>query len=299
MPPTPSRSPAHVTTSTLYGPHVTIECRRLTGRFGAEVSQVRLAGVDDRGAKDLRDALHEHLVLVFRDQVLGDDEQLAVARRLGAPYVHPIAREFGATEARVEHIVDDVDHHPYQDQWHTDVSFVDEPPRYGSLRAVDLPESGGDTLWLDARAAYDSLPDHVRASIEEVRALHAPGIAKAFAAKAGGDVARAISEKFPGVEHPVVVEHRESGRRCLYVNEGFTKRIVGLPDDEERALRHRLFHHLRNPNHQLRHTWRPGDVVLWDEQATQHFAVADFLPARREMARITIAGGARPEKETP
>jgi taurine dioxygenase len=269
-----------------------LACRPITGHFGAEVSGVRLDSLDERTVGSVVDALHEHLVLVFHDQHLDDETQLALARALGDPYVHPIARTHGVTDAIVEHIVDDREHRPFQDQWHTDISWIDEPPAYGVLRAVELPERGGDTCWLDARAAHDALPDAQRAALEGRTAHHAIGMGTAFADKAGTDVLAAMREQFPGVHHPVVRVHEPSGRRCIYVNEGFTASI----DGDDGSLLASLLGHVRNPNFQMRHRWRPGDVVLWDERATQHFAVADFWPRRREMARITV--GARSERAT-
>jgi alpha-ketoglutarate-dependent taurine dioxygenase len=271
---------------------VAIAREPLTGQFAAEVQGIDLAAVDDTTAEEILDALEEHLVLVFRDQHLDDETQLALARRLGEPYVHPIAREFGATEALVEHIVDDEAHRPYQDQWHTDISWVPEPPTYAVLRAVDLPTRGGDTCWLDARAALDTLSATTRARLDGRTARHAVGMGTAFADKAGPEILATLRERFPGVDHPVITLHPPSGRACLFVNEGFTQAI----DGDDGSLIAELFHHLRNPNHQFRHHWRAGDVVLWDERATQHFAVADFWPARREMARITIraAGASHP-----
>ena len=259
----------------------------ITGHFGADVTGVDLRAIDDATLAELVDRLHEHLVLFFHDQSLDDGAQLDLARRIGEPYMHPIALEFGARDALVEHIIDDEQHRPFQDHWHTDISWIGTPPTYGFLRAIELPPTGGDTCWLDARAAHDTLPDELRDRVDALAAHHHIGMGTAFSDKAGDDTMRSVREKFPGVKHPVVTTHPPSGRKCLYVNEGFTDSIGG----DDGILLGQLLHHLRTPNIQLRHSWRAGDVVIWDERATQHYAVADFWSARREMARITI--GAR------
>jgi taurine dioxygenase len=257
------------------------------GHLGAEVTGVDLGQLTDDDVRRIEDLLHEHLVLVFRDQHLDDDAQFAFARRLGGPYLHPLARVAGR-EARCEHIVDDVEHPPYQDVWHTDVSWDPEPPTYGTLRAVDLPSRGGDTIFASAYAAYDGLSPTMQAMLEPLRALHTMGVGTAFVIKAGAEAVARAREAFPGAEHPVVGVHPATGRRYLYVNAGFTESIVGLRPVESDALLQMLVAHAAHPNYQYRHHWRLGDVVVWDERCTQHFAVADYLPERREMGRAVV-----------
>lgn len=260
----------------------------VAGRLGARVEGLDLAAPLDPATRDaLLELLDEHLVLHLPGQHLDDAGQLTFALAFGSPYVHPIGRANGA-EVRCEHIVDDVDHPPYQDVWHTDVSWDTTPPTYGTLRAVDLPERGGDTIWSNAHAAYESLSPTMQAMLEPLTALHTMGAGRAFVAKAGADVVARVREQFPGTEHPVVGVHPRTGRRYLNVNRGFTAAIVGLHPDESDALLAVLFDHAADPNLQFRHQWSMGDVVIWDERATQHFAVADYMPARREMARVAV-----------
>ncbi len=132
--------------------------RPLAGALGAEVEDVDLSSpVDDDTVSELRGLLDRHLVLFFRGQEIGDEDQLALASRFGTPYIHPIARTLGRTRQGVERIVDSVEHPPYQDRWHTDVSWDPAPPVYGFLRAAELPSRGGDTIWASMYAAYDAL----------------------------------------------------------------------------------------------------------------------------------------------
>jgi taurine dioxygenase len=251
------------------------------------------APLDEETLADLHALLDRHLVLFFADQAISDEEQLAFASRFGAPYVHPIARTLGRTTAGVEHIIDSVEHPPYQDRWHTDVSWDPFPPVYGFLRAAEVPSRGGDTIWASMYAAYDALSPAMQQSVEPLVAVHDMGSMRAFIEKAGVEAVARTREQFPGAEHPVVGVHPSTGRRYLNVNREFTDRIVGMHADESAALLGLLVRHATNPNFQCRHTWTLGELAIWDERCTQHFAVADYLPERREMARVVV-GALRP-----
>lgn len=258
------------------------------GHLGATVRGLDLSRpLEPSERAELVGLLDQHLVLHFPEQDLDDDQQLAFALQLGGPYIHPLARGH-LTEARCEHIVDDVDHPPYQDVWHTDVSWDDRPPTYGTLRAIDLPPRGGDTVFASMYAAYDALSPVMQAVLEPLRAVHTMGVGTAFVTKAGAEVVAKVREQFPGTEHPVVGVHPATGRRYLAVNAGFTEAIAGMTPAESRALLDLLVVHSSNPNFQYRHHWSPGDVVVWDERPTQHYAVADYLPNRREMGRVAV-----------
>ncbi len=268
----------------------TLEASPLAGHLGVEVRGVDLRHpLDESVLGRLRQLLDEHLVLFLPDQHVDDDQQLALALRFGEPYVHPIARANGRTAVGCEHIVDDVDHPPFQDRWHTDVSWDVDPPVYGTLRAIDLPARGGDTIWSSMVAAYDALSPVMRQVIEPLEAHHTMGASRSFISKAGPEAVARTLEAFPGAVHPVVGTHPTSGRRYLNVNREFTQSIVGMEPEESDALLGFLTGHATQPNFQIRHSWTVGEVAIWDERTTQHFAVADFLPARREMGRVAVA----------
>ncbi|GMU79774.1 MAG: hypothetical protein AMXMBFR46_25640 [Acidimicrobiia bacterium] len=266
-----------------------MDVQPLNAAIGARITGIDLRDLDDDALGAVRDAITEHLVVFFPGQALDDAEQLAVIRRLGGSYVHPLARAMGVTEGGVEHIVDDADHPPFQDQWHTDVSWDPCPPTYGMLRAIDMPDYGGDTLWASTYAAYDSLSPTLQAMLEGLAAFHDMGAGRAFISKAGAEVTQKAAELCPGAEHPVVRTHPITGRKHLYVNRGFTRRIVGLHPHESDALLEVLFRSCEHPNVQVRYEWTVGDVAIWDERPTLHFAVSDHYPQRREMARATAA----------
>jgi taurine dioxygenase len=264
------------------------------GTLGAEVRGLDLRLPLTPEALGLVEGLlAEHLVLFFPDQHLDDEEHFAFAAAFGAPYIHPIGRAAGRTAAGVERIVDSVDRPPYQDKWHTDVSWDSDPPTIGTLRAIDLPSRGGDTIWASMYAAYEALSPAMRRMLEPLSAWHGMGSAAAFLSKAGAEAVARTREQFPGAAHPVVGVHPVTGRPYLNVNKEFTDHIVGLEPAESAALLGFLVDHATNPNFQVRHRWTVGEVAIWDERCTQHFAVADYLPERREMGRVAVRSGAR------
>lgn len=268
---------------------VTLAVTPLSGSIGAAVEGLDLRQpLADADRDHVLDLLDEHLVLFFRGQHLDDEQQLAFGLCFGEPYVHPLSKVLGAVTAGVGHIVDCVETPPYQDRWHTDVSWDFEPPTYGVLRAIEMPARGGDTLWANAYAAYDSLPADVRDAIDGLDAVHDMGSTRAFVSKAGADVVARTQEAYPGVSWPVVATHPRTGRRYLNVNSEFTSHIAGMDEAASRALLRDLTDAFLSPNVQVRYRWSAGDVAIWDERSTQHFAVADFLPARREMGRVVV-----------
>ncbi len=258
------------------------------GHLGADVRGIDLRSPLSPDVLDVvRRLLVDHLVLFFPDQHLDDAQQLAFALQFGEPYVHPLGRGVDRP-VRCERIVDDVDHPPYQDKWHTDVSWDFAPPVCGTLRAIDIPSRGGDTIWSSMYAAYESLSPLMQEAISTLAATHTMGSATSFISKAGAEAVARARELFPGAVHPVVATHPLSGRRYLNVNREFTESIVGLHPDESQAVLRYLTDRATDPNVQVRHAWRVGDVALWDERCTQHFAVADYQPERREMGRVAV-----------
>ncbi len=258
----------------------------LGSTFGVRVIGTPPAAV---GSAQLGKLLDEHLVVMFESSDLDDAGQQELVAALGSPYVHPLAKVMGATDAKVTRIVDDADHPPFQNNWHTDVTWDPDAPTVGSLRCIEMPDRGGDTMWADMYAAYEGLSPAFRECLAPLTAWHHAGEGKAFASKAGADVFAKAQEAFPGVERPVVEQHPSGGRRYLNVNSAFTSHIVGLRPEESSAILDLLYAHIARPDWQYRHRWTEGEFGVWDERATQHYALADHFPARREMARFVVA----------
>lgn len=267
-----------------------LDIRPITGVLGARIAGLpRLDTIDDETLTVLLDAVHEHqVVFIDGQQELDDARHLDLMLRLGSPYVHPLARVAGRTEAMVEHIVDDADHPPFQDRWHTDVTWDLAPPALGSLRPIEMPERGGDTLWASMYAAHDTLSARLREMLATKTAHHDIGSGEAFKSKGGAEAFELARTLLPDTRHPVIAVHPRTGRPHLNVNRQFTRRIVDLEPDESEAILGFLFDHAEQPNHCLRHSWTVGEICIWDERATLHFATADHHPNRREMGRVAV-----------
>ena len=271
-----------------------IEVTRLCRALGAIVSGVDLSEDLPQSVIDrLSGLLIEHQILFFRNQEITPQAQCRFAARFGSLHVHPI---YPVLPELPEIML--IDTHegflPDNDNWHTDVTFSQTPPLAGILAAKRLPTTGGDTLWSSMSAAYEALSEPVRRLLDGLTAQHS--VAKSFPAERWqNDPAfkeryeRAVA-KHPPVNHPVVRTHPVSGRKGLFVNEGFTTHINGLTSRESETLLAFLFAHVGRPEFTVRWRWSVNDVAFWDNRVTQHYAIADYLPERRTMHRATVNG---------
>ena len=270
-----------------------LRLERLGPSFGAVVHGVDLSDLDDVVVHDLRRALVDHKVLFFRGQRLTDDAQVAFASRLGELTAgHPVAQS-AAEHAEIYRIDSSDPEFSFSDVCHTDVTFVDNPPAASILRAVALPDAGGDTSWADTQRAYESLSAPVRRLVDDLVAVHDGnrewGAYLRRHAGRGNEWDGRVVTELPPVEHPVVRVHPDTGRKGLFVNPGFTSHVVGVSDAESRGILDLLYAHLTKPEHTIRHRWAPGDVGVWDNRATAHYANNDYTRTR-VMARVTIRG---------
>ncbi|MET7401869.1 TauD/TfdA family dioxygenase [Dactylosporangium sp. NPDC005572] len=265
-------------------------------RFGAEVFGVDLDRATDAEIADVRAALVEHKVLFLRDQQLDEDGQVRLGRRLGELTAsHPVVG--GVDDAHPEIYALDSADNGFADVWHTDVTFMRRPPLGSILRAVTLPPSGGDTSWADSQLAYESLSAPVRDLADRLTAVHDGNREFGYylAQRRGGQGSvwdGEVVTRLDPVEHPVVRVHPETGRKGLFVNPGFTSHVVGVSEAESRGILDLLYAHLTKPEHIVRHRWRPGDVAMWDNRSTIHYANRDYGTAHRVMHRITLRGDA-------
>jgi len=268
---------------------------RLGPSFGAEVIGLDLRVLDDERVVAVREALVAHKVLFFRGQDLTDADQVELGRRLGEVTAgHPVASSSETAAIPEIYNIDSADpEFSFSDVWHTDVTFMERPPLGSILRAVRLPSYGGDTSWVDSQLAYESLSAPVRGLVDGLTAVH-DGNREwgAYLRRRGGlgNVWDGVQvTELPPVVHPVVRVHPETGRKGLFVNPGFTSHVVGVSDAESRAILDLLYAHLTKPEHTIRHRWRVGDVGIWDNRSTSHYANRDYTETR-VMRRITICG---------
>lgn len=259
----------------------------LTPVIGAEIRGVDLgAPVDDGLFAELNRALLEWKVLFFRDQRITGEQHRAFAARWGALEIHPFLPQ-GEVPEVVRFEKDDATK-GYENIWHSDVSWREVPSLGSVLRAIEVPPVGGDTMWADMAAAYDGLPDDVKARIDGLVAVH--DFTQSFGQGLNAEELAEMQAQFPAVEHPVVRTHPETERKTLYVNEIFTSHVVGLEPGESDAVLDLLCRQARVPEYQCRFRWSADSVAFWDNRATQHYAVSDYWPARRVMERATIIG---------
>ncbi|MEC5409291.1 TauD/TfdA family dioxygenase [Paraburkholderia sp. MPAMCS5] len=276
------------------------EIRAFEAPLGAEVMGLALdKPISSTDFARIHRAHLDHHVLVFRDQRITPEQQVAFSRRFKPLQIH-VLHQFALTGNPevliVSNIVEngkpiglgDAGHF-----WHSDLSYKEKPSLGSLLHAQELPSEGGDTLFANMHLAWDTLPSPLRKAVEERRAEHTY-LARYAELQARSPwrpnlSAEQIAQVKP-VEHPIVRTHPETGRKALFVSEHFTTRIVGLPEDESRALLDELFAHSVLPVHQYRHRWQPHDLVFWDNRSLMHLAAGTPDNLRRKLYRTTIEG---------
>ncbi|WP_428963773.1 TauD/TfdA dioxygenase family protein [Micromonospora fluostatini] len=267
-------------------PQTEIGVTRLAGAIGAEITGVDAAGpLGDDVIARIRAALLEHKVVFLRDQRLDYARQVEFAQRFGEltkghpifapPQEKPYLREIDSAQGtRANH-------------WHTDLTFVDRPPALALLHAVVIPPVGGDTMWANAVAAYHALPTELRDLADRLRVVHSndSDYTDATVVRDKLDYVSTIFE----TEHPAVRVHPETGERALVLG-GFATRISGLSPQASRDVLRALQDYVTRPEHTVRWRWRVGDLAIWDNRATQHYAIYDYGTAHRRCERVTVSG---------
>jgi taurine dioxygenase len=267
------------------------EIRPLTACIGAEILGIDLSEDLPQSSIDaLHAALLEHLVLFFRKQPISDEQQIAFTSRFGELMLHP----FGPRHPDHPEIIvlDQVaPKGEGADAWHSDTSFIPEPPLGSVLRAVQLPPLGGDTCFASMIAAYEALSPGIRELIDELRAVH-DITGNVVRASRYGDSSLSLEEaleQWPPVSHPVVRTHPVSGRKGLYVYGVAVSRIEGLSERENAWLLPLLFNQISSPEFQCRFHWEPDSIAFWDNRVVQHCGIPDY-DERRIMHRATLRG---------
>lgn len=267
---------------------------QIGGRVGAEIRNVRLGGdLPDATVEAINRALLKHKVVFFRDQNhLDDAGQEEFARRLGNLVPHPTQGAIKGTDSILN--LDSSRGGGRADQWHTDVTFVDAYPKFSVLRGVVVPDFGGDTIWSNTHAAYVSLPEPLKLLADTLWATHSNVYDyAAVRPKATADERKHFEEVFTSTiyetDHPVVRVHPETGERTLLLG-NFVQRIVGVSKTDSAKLYDIFQSYVTAPENTVRWRWKAGDVVIWDNRATQHYAVNDYGDAHRVVRRATVDG---------
>ncbi|AGL16387.1 TauD/TfdA family dioxygenase [Actinoplanes sp. N902-109] len=266
--------------------------KRIGGRIGAEIVGVDLSGpIDDVLAKEINSALVEHRVLVFRGQHLDDDGHVRFASIFGPlTTAHPTVPSVEGQRNVLE-----IAHGEgaRANSWHTDVTFLLSPPKATTLRSLVIPPYGGDTLFANTAAAYRDLPEHLRMLADRLWAVHSNEYDYAehpqFVSDEIVQHQKVFASRKYRTAHPVVRVHPESGVPNLFIG-GFTSQVIGLSKTEGRDILRLLQAYVTRPENTLRHRWALGDVVVWDNRTTQHYAADDYGDLARKMHRVTVAG---------
>jgi taurine dioxygenase len=265
----------------------TLRAERVSPIIGATVSGIDLAvPLDEATVASLRQALADHLVLFFRDQDITKAQHAAFGRCFGDLHIHPAAPKDAAHPEILTVHADDKVTFVAGSAWHSDVSCDVEPPLGSILRVVQIPSSGGDTLFANMYAAFAGLSPPMQRLVSGLTAVHEGE--QYYRDRYGSGTLRDTNH--PVAEHPVVRTHPTTGRPALYVNEGFTTRIKNVPTAESDAILQFLFRHAAQPQYHCRFTWDVNSVAFWDNRCTQHLAIWDYWPETRHGYRVTVKG---------
>lgn len=260
------------------------DIRLVNPTVGAEISGLDLREELDEGTIDaVRQALLDHHVLFFRGQDLDHEQHLRFGRYFGDLHIHPAAVKLDDHPEFLRIHADENSRGVAGQGWHSDVSCDPEPPDGSILLLHTVPSSGGDTIFSDTCAAFDTLSPTMQAFVSDLTAIHSGR--HVFDSKVYAD-----DRQYPESVHPVVRTHPESGRQSLFVNRGFTTRINELAKAESDALLEFLYRHIEQPVFQCRFEWQPNSIAFWDNRTVQHYAVWDYYPEVRSGWRVTLSG---------
>ena len=268
----------------------------ISSALGAQIDGVDLSRPLSPQQRDaIEQALLEHQVIFFKDQSITPQQQARFAANFGDLHIHPI---YPNVPEQPEVLVLDTAVTDVRDNavWHTDVTFLPTPAMGAVLSAKQLPAFGGDTLWASGIAAFEGLSKPLQVLLDGLTATH--DFTKSFPLERFGSTPEDFlrwdqtRKNNPPLSHPVVRTHPVSGRKSLFVNEGFTTKINELSEAESEAILKLLFAHSTRPEYTIRWRWQENDVAFWDNRVTQHYAVDDYRPNRRVMHRATILGDA-------
>ncbi len=270
-----------------------ISVHPVAGALGAEISGVDLAKeLSDDTVAAIRRAWLEHLVIFFRDQNLSPAQFLALARRFGTPIEYPFVKGLDEFPEIIPVLKLEHERVNFGGIWHSDTAYLDVPPMASMLVAREVPPAGGDTLFANMYAAYETLSDGMKRVLDGLVAINSSANADVSRTREDRikDSARSGAREEYVAAHPVVRVHPETGRRALYVNVAHTVRFEGMTLEESAPILDYLYRHQVRPELTCRFRWRPGSLAFWDNRCAQHNAINDYQGHRRLLHRITLAG---------
>jgi taurine dioxygenase len=275
---------------------------RSDAALGAEIVVDLSKDIDDAVFKEIEDAFHDNIVVVFRNQRLSSQRQIAFSRRFGELEVHIVKKYLLPAYPEIL-LVSNIRNETGENigladagfTWHSDVSYREHPSRCSLLYAIEVPEQGGvtlgNTVFVNTISAYEALPQSTKSWLDGKRAIHRYSERMRVANSPRPKLTAAQLAETPDIAHPIVRTHPFTGRKSLYVTKGECIGIEGIPDAEGRSVIEELHDHCIKPEFQYRHKWRTGDLLMWDNATAMHLAICDYeLPQRRLMHRTTVIG---------
>lgn len=276
-----------------------VTVKRISPALGAEIEGVDFGQPISTGVQDaIYQALLDNLAIFFRNTDISPAMHLEFARSFGQiDEPHPLYPHVEGYE-NIVLLENGSGAPPDTNSWHTDLTFKQKQPFASILVAREVPAVGGDTMWSSLYAAYDRLPDGMKADLAGLKAIHDMGdfrnsFAHAAGGKSGDERLNESMGRFGHRVRPLIDRHPVTGRSFLNFNEAFVSHIVGLTTNESNALRTYLANHMNRPEDQIRWRWQAGDIAMWDNRITMHYAVADYLPQYRRMNRVTVVDDGR------
>ena len=279
---------------------MTIKVKPYTEALGAEILNINLGRkLSNKNISLIKDALNKYHVLFFREQDISSKQFISFGKNFGSLEIHPLIPTLPGHPEIIEMKSLETGPAPMarnSEVWHSDMSYTKVPPYAGILKAMNIPESGGNTMFLNAALAYEALSGSMKKFLSKLKAVHS--IVKTMNNEElldSNSLKRFImmNEKLPPIEHPIIRTHPETGKKLIFVNEIFTSHITGLNSNESDAILQFLYRHIHNPNFQCRFIWQQNSIAFWDNQITQHYAVADYS-SLRTMHRLTVDGTHKP-----
>jgi taurine dioxygenase len=267
-----------------------IQVHPIDGALGAEIDGVDISKpLEGETISEIRQAFLDHLVIFFRDQLLTPQEQLTFARQFGEPMEYPQLK--GLPDCPLVTAVIKLEHERvnFGGVWHSDTTYLEHPPMASLLYAVEIPPTGGDTLFANQYLAYETLSEDLKMKLTDLIGVNnstKPEVAKTREDRLRDD---GVDVKVLRATHPVVRTHSETGRKALYVNNAHTTHIEGWTEEEGRSLLDQLFAHQVRPEFTSRFRWGKGSLAFWDNRCAQHNPVNDYQGYKRVMHRVTLA----------
>ena len=273
-----------------------MEIKLLSGALGAEISGIDLTDTSDQNFKKINDLLLEHKVIFFRDQLITNEQQIALAGKFGPLETHAYVKGLKDHPEIVRIIKGKEEKNQWGENWHSDVSYNSKPTKAVILKSVKIPPVGGDTCFSNMELAWETLDPKIQSKIINKKAVHSSLGAEFFIDNykyMEGNEKRNYDSY--SNEHPIVRTHPETGKKILYVNWTYTKQIIGLKKEESDKILAEIFEHQARLDLTCRFNWTENAVAIWDNRSVIHYAIADFFPGRglgyeRIMDRIAIEG---------